>query len=152
MKLLVSLLFLTVSLMASSQTLEKHKWEHRILLVICGEIDNQSTIEDYSKQLQIIKYSAQGFKERKLMVYAIFSDRYRLLTLPTVQESQWTESPELFTVYNKQKKPFKIVLIGLDGGIKAERTSLISSQELFDIIDGMPMRRSEMKRKNKPYP
>lgn len=43
---------------------------------------------------------------------------------------------------------FKFVLIGLDGGIKEKRSSLISTADLFSIIDKMSMRKVEMNRNN----
>ena len=46
--------------------------------------------------------------------------------------------------HNSKNKPFKVVLIGLDGTIKYTKNSPISAKNLFTIIDGMPMRRSKM--------
>lgn len=43
---------------------------------------------------------------------------------------------------------FEIILIGKDGGVKKRKTSLMQTDELFGIIDSMPMRQSEMRRKN----
>ena len=40
---------------------------------------------------------------------------------------------------------FEVVLIGLDGGIKLRQTKLVSLDKLFTLIDGMPMRRNELK-------
>ena len=40
---------------------------------------------------------------------------------------------------------FEIKLIGKDGGKKLSRNTLLSAEELFAIIDAMPMRLEEMK-------
>ena len=40
---------------------------------------------------------------------------------------------------------FSVVLIGKDGGEKLRRTTPLSSEELFAIVDAMPMRRAEMR-------
>jgi hypothetical protein len=40
---------------------------------------------------------------------------------------------------------FEIILIGLDGGIKLRKNDIVSREELFSIIDAMPMRRNEMR-------
>jgi hypothetical protein len=37
------------------------------------------------------------------------------------------------------------VLIGKDGGEKLRRTTPLSPEELFAIVDAMPMRRAEMR-------
>jgi len=38
-----------------------------------------------------------------------------------------------------------IILIGKDGGVKLRKTYIVEANEVFDLIDLMPMRRSEMK-------
>lgn len=40
---------------------------------------------------------------------------------------------------------FSVALIGKDGGEKARRAQPISSEELFALVDAMPMRRAEMR-------
>jgi hypothetical protein len=42
---------------------------------------------------------------------------------------------------------FKVVLIGLDRTLKEERTDYFEPQELFSIIDGMPMIKAGLRRK-----
>lgn len=41
---------------------------------------------------------------------------------------------------------FQITLIGKDGGKKLTRRTVLKTEELFAIIDAMPMRRDEMRR------
>ena len=38
---------------------------------------------------------------------------------------------------------FKLVLVGKDGGVKLEQDSVLSPDELFAVIDRMPMRMRE---------
>jgi hypothetical protein len=42
-------------------------------------------------------------------------------------------------------KTFSVVLIGKDGGEKLRRTTPLSPEELFAIVDAMPMRRAEIR-------
>jgi len=42
-------------------------------------------------------------------------------------------------------KSFSVVLIGKDGGEKLRRATPLSPEELFAIVDAMPMRRAEMR-------
>jgi hypothetical protein len=42
-------------------------------------------------------------------------------------------------------KTFSVVLIGKDGGEKLRRATPLSPDELFAIVDAMPMRRAEMR-------
>ena len=47
-------------------------------------------------------------------------------------------------IFNK-KEHFEIILIGLDGRIKRQQTEILTEEDLFKIIDTMPMRKNEMK-------
>jgi len=49
--------------------------------------------------------------------------------------------------YKRSKSPFSIMLIGLDSGIKLQKNELLRSKALFDKIDSMPMRQSELRNK-----
>lgn len=42
-------------------------------------------------------------------------------------------------------KSFSVVLIGKNGGEKLRRATPLSPEELFAIVDAMPMRRAEMR-------
>jgi hypothetical protein len=42
-------------------------------------------------------------------------------------------------------KSFSVVLIGKDGGEKLRRAIPLSPEELFAVVDAMPMRRAEMR-------
>jgi len=46
-------------------------------------------------------------------------------------------------------KGFGLELIGLDGGVKYRSTSAVPLEELWTLIDGMPMRRAELKNQGK---
>ncbi|MBG7611245.1 DUF4174 domain-containing protein [Polaribacter sp. BAL334] len=54
----------------------------------------------------------------------------------------------MFSSFKPKKDVFTITLIGLDGGIKLEQNRVISSEKLFTIIDGMPIRKREIRNKN----
>ncbi len=41
---------------------------------------------------------------------------------------------------------FSVVLVGKDGGVKLERRDRTSLEEIFELIDSMPMRQREMRR------
>lgn len=43
-------------------------------------------------------------------------------------------------------KAFSVTLIGKDGGEKLRRESVLTTRELFAIVDAMPIRRAEIER------
>jgi hypothetical protein len=43
-------------------------------------------------------------------------------------------------------EPFAVLLVGKDGGVKLRATRPVRAEELFALVDTMPMRRQEMRR------
>ena len=76
---------------------------------------------NYKKQCAEFIGAEEGMTERKLVIYEQMNPN----------------------------NPFKISLIGLDGGIKLVQTEVLKKEELFGVIDAMPMRMQEMKHKAK---
>lgn len=52
----------------------------------------------------------------------------------------------LRVTYGIRKSEFRTILVGKDGGAKLSSRSPVSEQRIFGLIDGMPMRREEMRR------
>ncbi len=50
-----------------------------------------------------------------------------------------------FKEMKRGNSDFELILVGLDGTVKLRRQLAVEADELFGIIDGMPMRRSEMR-------
>jgi hypothetical protein len=128
------LFFTTSPLMAQ---LEQHRWKDRILLLFAP---SELQIE-YQQQLAGLQKDTIGLADRKLIIYSIFSQSEN-------QQLETTAVAGLQKHYNPEKHSFKILLIGKDGGVKAQQNHPISREELFALIDGMPMRRAEIRRKN----
>ena len=124
-----------------AQDLKRHQWKNRVILIIANDSESQI----YRSQIEEFKATRDEFEERQLIKYYILPNTYKF---ENETENSWLDSSELFAKYNASNSNFKIILIGLDGGIKIEQNQLLTSIELFSTIDGMPMRRSELK--NRP--
>jgi hypothetical protein len=129
---------MTLNLSAKAQELDTHRWKNRVLLIF-AENDNNPTL---SEQLKALNSDIEGLKERKLIVYQIFPTHYKIGYTHSKETIKPDES--LFKKYNTSPDPFKVILIGLDGGVKYEKYGLLKNSALFEIIDGMPMRKSEI--------
>lgn len=92
---------------------------------------------------------AQELNDRKMIIYHITEDQYRLIDYSSkCEHSEWFDRNEKGKSKIKYTdENFKVTLVGLDGGIKMETTKLFPKEELFELIDSMPMRRAELKRK-----
>ena len=54
-------------------------------------------------------------------------------------------SSSFFEKFNAHEDEFTFILVGKDGSVKLRRVGeVVSSQELFQLIDSMPMRKAEM--------
>lgn len=117
--------------------LSRHLWNDRVLLIFSE--DDKS--DNYIAQLNTLLNNKKDMAERKLVYYTISRSYYKYLNNPAIESDQpWKK-------YRKSDTLFSVQLIGLDGGMKVHRNSVIMADELFAIIDGMPMRRSELRRK-----
>lgn len=136
MKSLLVLLF--IPLMSYTQHLDKHQWKHRLLLVISDSYENIAL----QKQLTLFKDTEKELAERKLAVYQITPSDYK----ESIQNSKPLKVSSLYQKYNPEQKDFKLILIGLDGGVKATYFSPTPPAKIYGIIDQMPMRQQELRK------
>ena len=134
MRFTIFIIFALIIFPMKSQELEKHQWNDRILLILNAEDD---------QQLSEFLSDTNGLKERKLVNYDLKPGKARLV-FP--EKTAFRESA-LFKKYAENKN-FEVVLIGLDGGVKLRQTEILENEELFAVIDGMPMRKAEIRSKN----
>ena len=117
------------------QNLKKHRWNQRVLIVTAKNI---SLLKE---QMDSLTKDIQGLQERKLAIYQVTPNGYAKGTRMT----NWTKTKDFYQKITKRKKNFEVILIGLDGGVKLRQTELLTLEKLFTFIDGMPMRRAEIK-------
>ena len=134
------LILLFIPLMSYTQHLDKHQWKDRLLLVIIDSYENTSL----QKQLVLFKETEKELIERKLVVYHITPSDYK----EGLHSSKPLKGSSLYQKYNPEQKDFKLILIGLDGGVKESYFSPTPPSEIYGVIDQMPMRQQELR--NKP--
>ncbi|MEM7573053.1 MAG: DUF4174 domain-containing protein [Bacteroidota bacterium] len=123
---------------ASAQDLSAYRWQNRVLLVLSGEENEQRA----TAQLAELAAAKEGLEERKLLVFQVLPNQYRQAVL---RNGQWQPTTDIFQAY-AQDGEFTVVLLGLDGGVKIRQPNVLAVNELFSTIDGMPMRRAELRR------
>ena len=128
----------------NGQRLEEFQWENRILII---ETPNKSN-ERYQSQMNEFVNLEVDLLDRKMLIIEIVADQYK--TTNYLLEQNDTEWKELESSSKKSTiETFKVTLIGLDGSIKLEQKDILTKEELFRIIDSMPMRKSELRNKTK---
>lgn len=118
---LVALCFLSLI------TLNAQKSDYRrVLLFVESEKDSQLL-----EQQRLLKADQAGCKIRDIRVEIhVFSKTNKYFLAD-------------HAIYSPR---FTFLLIGKDGGAKFRSTKVVPKEQLFAIIDAMPMRKSEMKR------
>lgn len=147
MKPLKAAILITISLITSgfmAQDIGKHRWKNRIIIVKTKDANNLA----FLKQMHEFKDEKNGLLDRKLVLYKIVGKRFSFTNFKT----DYTEFQRISTIRDnpiyKLDSDFKILLIGLDGGIKLDQPEVLSLKKLFDTIDAMPMRQNELRNRN----
>lgn len=126
----------------NGQNLNEHQWKNRVLII---QAPNES-LTTYQNQLVEFIHVDKEFKERKLVVYKIIGNQYKMTDYQNGRsDHSWNTLTKSFRNILDGKNRFKVILIGLDGGNKLEQTTILKKEELFRIIDSMPMRMEELR-------
>lgn len=131
----LSLLLATAAATAELGSLDRLRWERRIILVFVTEARRAEALDAFNE-------AQESLVERDVTWLLLEEGK------PTASNHESKISPALtkalFEGLAPVAAPLDVVLIGKDGGVKYRGPSL-DLQALFDQIDGMPMRRRELR-------
>lgn len=116
----------------SAQELRDFKWKKRIVLLA----DYGNNPEKSELQLKMFKAKSNEMKERDLILF-VYNGKDVMDIDGTLTNINMDNTP-----YNDYQG---VILIGKDGGVKLRKKFVVEATEIFELIDQMPMRRSEMK-------
>lgn len=123
-----------------SQHLEKHQWKHRVILIFASS----DTTDKLAQQLQLFTEQQEALLDRELVIYKI-NDQ---VVDPNDEVLEREKAAEWRQRWGVPSEAFALVLIGKDGVKKLLEKDLTAPRKVFDLIDSMPMRQAEMRRKN----
>jgi hypothetical protein len=127
---------------ALSHDLTSYRWKYRILLVF-SPTDSNSDFEVFNQSLE---RQISEVKLRDLIVLRVFE------TPPSFIEDKPLspgDAEKLRDRFRVRSGYFTVILIGKDGGVKMIGEDQVKLQEIFDLIDTMPMRQHEMMEKGR---
>jgi hypothetical protein len=130
------ILIILISNSIWSQNFEKHQWRERVLVII----SDAENLKYSDQQFNLFINEKEKLIDRKIVLYRCFEKKCTFYN--------WKDKPETFRA-GKKYKDFKTLLIGLDGGVKYDTNKVEDAKVYFDLIDTMPMRQGEVKKKNK---
>ncbi|NNK75467.1 MAG: DUF4174 domain-containing protein, partial [Maribacter sp.] len=79
------------------------------------------------------------------IIYKITNDEFSSINYITNKTIYGKVSKEINEKILNENQNFELVLIGLDGIIKLKRNEILTTDDLFSIIDSMPMRKYKLK-------
>ena len=136
---LLSLTAASAPLDASATPLKSVQWKNRPLLVFAPSPGHPLL----AKQRAEIRRVKSGLIERDMIVVEIIGNSLRTV----VGRSPSGGAVAFRRHYGIGSDAFRIILVGKDGGRKLVSSNVVSSRKLFGLIDSMPMRRDEIRRK-----
>ena len=113
-----------------SSPLEEYFWKNRVIVTFSPSKNNT----ERSQFLNSIHKNLCGFNSRNIIhIDLLFNEKYHEIE----------KYGNFFENLSLSPSEFSLILIGKDGGIKlnSRKTSL---EEIFSLIDTMPMRQEEM--------
>lgn len=139
-RLPIILLFSMSVVPVAANPLTGYQWQHRLLLVFAPDLQH-SQLQQLTRQLQ--QRDCELNDRDMLTGYILAKNHSRLAGKPLPTE----ESDTLRQHYGIQLDQFAVLLIGKDGGEKYRLYEVPELEEIFALVDGMPMRQDEMQRK-----
>lgn len=128
LKLAMSMcIFASAGMSAHARDLASYRWEKRPVLVFTGS----ATHRKYKEQMRALNAARSALEERDIVL------------LVDTEPEKLSELRQVF-----MPDDFLFVLIGKDGGVKYRSETPVSTLQLFEIIDAMPMRQREMRQQN----
>jgi len=117
--------------------LAPYRWKNRILLIFAPSAEHS----DYAKQVQALEGEFAGVVERDLLVAELLEDgdcRVGDCCIDPVSRALLRGN------FGVEPGDFVVILIGKDGTEKLWSELPVPADELFSLIDSMPIRRREM--------
>lgn len=122
---------------AAAAELSDYLWQSRPLLVFAPADNDPRLVETMRR----IEASRCDFADRDMVLGRIVTDGASTLDGNVVDTNQ---AQRLRSAFGIGAKSFSVVLIGKDGGEKLRVNAVPELSAIYAVIDGMPMRGSEM--------
>ena len=131
--------FVTGASSATAGTLESLKQEKRPILLFA----KSRSFAQLGKQLDLLRDYRPDLQERDIVVLNTTGNQETSAAIGYVSIDRGT-ARTLHRRFEPDMKGLTVILIGKDGDEKARWTSVVEPQEIFDLIDSMPMRQQEV--------
>ncbi len=123
---------------------EEWRWKYRPIILYNRDAGDAGEAQ-LQEQLDILKENRRGLEVRDMIVVILRKDEGRSLVEDEPVSAQTSRNlAERFFRRIQEEYPFSVVLVGKDGSVKLRRNEPVATDEVFALIDAMPMRKREM--------
>ena len=126
---------------ASAETLATYRSENRPLLIFAPDRQNRN----YKLQTDALMIRETDIRERDMAVILITGSHEQPAIMPGPPAPN-VSAADLRKAHGIGSDQFAVILIGKDGGEKGRWREAVSPDEIFAMIDAMPMRQREMRK------
>lgn len=118
--------------------LEQFRWQQRVLILSAPAADDHALVE----QLRELAATSPEFVDRDMVSIILLEDG-----LSAVDDRRLSarDAADIRATLDLPAGSFALRLIGKDGGIKLSRSEATAMNDIYALIDGMPMRRAEQR-------
>ena len=143
-KTLLLLMVVTMATQAGGQDkirLKDYQWKNRLILVFSPSSEDTG----YKALENDIAVQAEEIIDRDILVFHILETGEIKLGKSSLQTGAGDYLRRNFSI---SPGAFTVLLIGKDGGVKLRSEGRVELDEIFSLIDTMPMRQREMREKS----
>jgi hypothetical protein len=115
---------------------DRHRWKDRVVVIHGTSEEDEQVVA----QLKLLEDDKEATEDLKLVIH-----------IETVSEIRYHCTDEVVVATREKPiaSPFKVELYGLDGGLKFTSNELVPMSKFYEIINSMPMRKSELRERDK---
>jgi len=117
--------------------LSEYRWKHRLLIVFAPSAQDAR----YQSLARELERERDKIIDRDLFVFLVFETGQSGVNQKVISKTAAEWLQRHFSITSGQ---FIVVLVGKDGGEKLRQESIVHVDEIFSLIDSMPMRQREM--------
>lgn len=124
---------LTATQVFAMDSLSQFEWKNRVLLIF-GDSGDAA----FERQIDVLASQSAELADREMVVLHVSGTDVRTI----YGDAPRIDGTRLRAEADVSDGAFQTVLVGKDGGVKLRSEKVVSSPEIFGLIDRMPMRRS----------
>jgi hypothetical protein len=138
--IIVSSILASQNASAIDLNIEDFQWKKRLLLIFSPNRADPL----FNSLANEISSRREDVEDRDLVIFEILESGASKMNSSELEPQKAASFQKQFEI---PENTFTVILLGKDGGIKLKRSDHVRLEEIFRLIDSMPMRQDEMRQK-----